>query len=50
MITLCDSVCWLLNIRGDDVPHTPFVLAFAILQADGSADLFLDESKAQRRN
>ena len=40
-----DSVCWLLNIRGTDVPHTPFVLAFAILNADASVDLFLDAKK-----
>jgi Xaa-Pro aminopeptidase len=45
IITLADSVCWLLNIRGSDVPHTPFVLAFAILNADGHVDLFLDEKK-----
>ena len=45
VITLADSVCWLLNIRGSDVPHTPFALAFAILHADGGADLFLDEKK-----
>src|SRR3569833_321829 len=42
VITLADSVCWLLNIRGHDVPHTPFTLAFAIAHQDGSADLFLD--------
>jgi Xaa-Pro aminopeptidase len=46
VITLADSVCWLLNIRGHDVPHTPFVLAFAILNSDGSAELFLDEEKS----
>jgi len=45
IITLADSVCWLLNIRGHDVPHTPFTLAFAILHDDGSADLFLDPAK-----
>jgi Xaa-Pro aminopeptidase len=45
VITLCDSVCWLFNIRGSDIPHTPFVLALAILHADGSAELFLDEEK-----
>jgi Xaa-Pro aminopeptidase len=45
VITLADSVCWLLNIRGHDVPHTPFTLAFAILHDDASADLFLDEKK-----
>ena len=32
VLTLPDSICWLLNIRGHDVPHTPFALAFAILQ------------------
>src|SRR6185312_6428322 len=45
VITLCDSICWLFNIRGTDLPHTPFVLAWAILHADGSADLFLDDEK-----
>lgn len=45
VITLCDSVCWLFNIRGSDIPHTPFVVAFAILNADGGAELFLDEEK-----
>lgn len=45
VLTLPDSVCWLLNIRGSDVPHTPFVLAFAILNADASVDLFIDPKK-----
>ena len=45
VITLADSVCWLFNMRGHDVPHTPFVLAFAIAHDDGSADLFLDPAK-----
>ncbi len=45
VITLADSVCWLLNMRGHDVPHTPFTLAFAILHDDGGADLFLDPAK-----
>ncbi len=46
VITLPDSICWLLNIRGGDVPHTPFVLSFAILNADGSTDLFMDSRKS----
>jgi Xaa-Pro aminopeptidase len=45
ILTLPDSVCWLLNIRGADVPHTPFALAFAILNADATVDLFLDAKK-----
>lgn len=46
VITLPDSICWLLNIRGGDIPHTPFVLSFAILNADGSTDLFMDARKS----
>src|ERR1700691_2007205 len=42
VLTLPDSICWLLNIRGGDVPHTPFALAFAILNGDGSTNLFMD--------
>lgn len=45
VITLPDSICWLLNIRGGDIQHTPFVLSFAILHADGSTDLFMDARK-----
>src|SRR5262249_25553584 len=46
VITLPDSICWLLNIRGGDIPHTPFVLSFAIVHADGSTDLFMDARKS----
>ena len=46
VLTLPDSICWLLNIRGADVPHTPFVLAFAILNADATVDFFLDAKKS----
>ena len=46
VITMPDSICWLLNIRGGDVPHTPFALSFAILHGDGSTDLFMDERKS----
>ncbi len=43
-----DSINWLLNIRGSDVPFTPFALCFAILFADGSVELFLDLEKRDR--
>ena len=39
------SIAWLLNIRGDDVPYTPFVLGFAILHADGGTELFMAPEK-----
>ncbi len=40
-----DSVCWLLNIRGGDVPYAPLVLAFAILRFDAEVELFVDAGK-----
>lgn len=45
VLTAGDSVNWLLNIRGADVPFTPFVLAHAILHKDATVDLFLDPDK-----
>ena len=39
------SVAWLLNIRGQDVPFTPFALGFALIHADGAAELFMDPRK-----
>ena len=44
-ITLPDSICWLLNIRGGDVPHTPLPLSFAILRSDAAVILFIDRRK-----
>lgn len=40
-----DSVAWLLNVRGHDVPHLPLVLAHALLRTDASLDLFVDVRK-----
>jgi len=45
VISALDSIAWVLNIRGRDVTHTPVALAFAVLHADGSADLFVDAVK-----
>ena len=39
------SVAWLLNIRGGDVPFTPFALGFALVHADGGTELFMDPVK-----
>jgi Xaa-Pro aminopeptidase len=45
VLTLPDSICWLLNIRGADVPKNPVVQAFAILSNTGGVDLFIDPAK-----
>ena len=39
------SLAWLLNIRGGDVPFTPFALGFLVLHADARCDLFMDPAK-----
>lgn len=45
VLTQPDSIAWLLDIRGGDVPCTPLPLSFAILHADGHVALFLDPRK-----
>lgn len=45
VITLPDSLCWLLNIRGADVPRNPILHGFAILFDDGRVSLFTDPAK-----
>ena len=46
VLTAPDSIAWLLNVRGGDVPFTPLALGFAVLHADGSVNLFMDKRKA----
>ncbi|WP_297769528.1 aminopeptidase P family protein [uncultured Roseovarius sp.] len=45
VITLCDSIAWLLNIRGSDIPRNPVPQGFAILHDDGRVALFTDPAK-----
>ncbi|WP_112321505.1 aminopeptidase P family protein [Oceanibium sediminis] len=45
VLTLPDSISWLLNMRGTDIERNPVVHAFAILNADASLDLFIAPAK-----
>lgn len=45
VITQPDSLCWLLNIRGADLPRIPVMQGFAILHDDGRVDVFTDPAK-----
>ena len=45
IISQLDSIAWLLNIRGSDVPRLPVLLSFATLSADGNMVLFTDPRK-----
>jgi Xaa-Pro aminopeptidase len=45
VITLPDSLNWLLNIRGGDIPRNPVAHGFGILHHDGTVDLFMAQAK-----
>ncbi|WP_075217136.1 aminopeptidase P family protein [Mongoliimonas terrestris] len=45
VLTQPDSIAWLLNIRGADVPHTPLPLSFALVPKEGKPSLFIDGRK-----
>jgi Xaa-Pro aminopeptidase len=45
VVTAPASLAWLFNVRGGDVIRSPLPLGQAILNADGSARLFLDPQK-----
>ncbi|MDT8760482.1 aminopeptidase P family protein [Sphingomonas psychrotolerans] len=45
VLSALDSIAWAFNIRGNDVSHTPVALAYAIVNADGTADLFVAPEK-----
>lgn len=49
VLTDPSSLAWAFNIRGQDVPHTPLALGFAILSAGGRHAVFFDEAKLPRR-
>jgi len=45
VLTDPESISWLLNLRGQDVPRTPVVQACAIISDDGRVDLFIKLEK-----
>lgn len=45
VIAALDSIAWTFNVRGDDVTHTPVALAYTVVHADGTADLFVAPEK-----
>ena len=45
VLAALDSIAWTFNLRGADVSHTPVALAYAIVNRDGTAELFVDPEK-----
>ena len=47
VLTLPDSIAWLLNLRGTDIARNPVAHEFAILHEDAQVDLFVADGKAE---
>ncbi len=45
LLTQLDSIAWLLNIRGKDVPCNPVLLSHGILYENGTFDFFISKDK-----
>ncbi|MGE0179473.1 MAG: aminopeptidase P family protein [Sphingomonas sp.] len=45
VLAALDSIAWTFNVRGQDVEHTPVALSFALVNDDGTADLFVAPEK-----
>ena len=44
VLTALEDPCWMLNIRGNDIPYTPVAYAFAIVGKD-YLNYYIDETK-----
>ncbi|SDC15044.1 Xaa-Pro aminopeptidase [Sphingomonas sp. YR710] len=45
VLSALDSIAWTFNVRGADVDRTPVALAYALVHADATADLFVAPDK-----
>ncbi len=48
ILTLPDSIAWLLNIRGADIPRNPVPHAFAILHDDARVEIYVHPAKLDK--
>lgn len=44
VVSMLDEVAWLLNLRGNDIPHNPVFFSYAVVTPD-VATLYVEESK-----
>ena len=45
LLTMSDSVAWLLNIRGNDIPFIPVCLSYLLVPRDGKVQWFVNDKK-----
>ena len=41
--TSCDSICWLFNIRAQDLEYSPLIMVKSIIHGDGNCFIFSDQ-------
>ncbi|MFV0362231.1 MAG: aminopeptidase P family protein [Suipraeoptans sp.] len=44
ILTTLDDICWIINLRGNDIDYSPMLLCYAIIKPD-SMDLYIDKAK-----
>lgn len=47
LLTMSDSIAWVLNIRGNDIPFIPVCLSYAIIPAQGKVQWFVHKDKVK---
>jgi len=47
VLSALDAICWLLNIRGSDIPYNPVVVSYVIVTQDACL-LFIDATKVTK--
>ncbi len=45
LVTMSDSIAWLLNIRGSDIPFIPVCLSYLIVPKEGKVQWFVNQNK-----
>ncbi len=44
ILTTLDDICWILNVRGNDIEFFPLLLSYAVITMD-KMELYIDETK-----
>ncbi len=44
LVSVLDEVCWLLNIRGSDIEHSPVVVAYVLVTRGEGARFYVEMS------
>lgn len=48
-LTLSDSIAWLLNIRGNDIPYIPVLLSYLFVSSEGKVQWFVHPDKVPEK-